>query len=89
MKTKIITTENLDEVTAQEVFDYVTGKVIEQGKPSIDLERDTCVYNDGKLRCAAGHLIPSSVNTKKWDSHMYTWLQLIEQDLVPDNHCDL
>jgi len=89
MAQKVITTENLNEVTAQEVFDYVTKKIIEQGEPSIDLERDTCVYSDGKLKCAAGHLIPSSMNTKKWDSNGYTWIQLVEQNLVPDVHCEL
>lgn len=89
MAQNIITTENLHEFTEQEVFNYVTKKIIEQGQPSIDLERDNCVYSDGKLKCAAGHLIPSTVNTKKWDANGYTWNQLIKKGLVPITHCDL
>lgn len=89
MAQKIITTENLNEVTAQEVFDYVTKKVIEQGEPSIDLERDSCIYKNGNLRCAAGHLIPDNINTKSWDSNGLTWCQLVEKELVPSNHLEL
>jgi len=89
MAQKIITIENLHEVTAQEVFDYVTSKVVEQGKPSIDLDRDSCMYRNGDLCCAAGHLLPDSVDTKLWDLKSLTWTILVEKELVPSNHVEL
>jgi hypothetical protein len=52
----VITTRNLHEHTAQEVFDFVCLKVLEQGKPSY--RGGACAYRgeDG-LKCAVGHLI--------------------------------
>ena len=57
-----ITTHNLHEHTAQEVFDFVVGKVLEQGCKSVHCETNfaavSCMYrgNNGN-KCAFGHLI--------------------------------
>jgi hypothetical protein len=52
----VITTRNLHEHTAQEVFDFVCTKVIEQGKPS--MKGASCAYRGaGGSKCAFGHLI--------------------------------
>jgi hypothetical protein len=55
-------------VEAQELFDYITSKVLEQGRPSIletnDEEGDArvvCVYRgESGAKCAAGHVIPDA-----------------------------
>jgi len=55
-------------VEAQELFDYITSKVLEQGRPSIletnDEEgeaRVVCVYRgENGAKCAAGHVIPDA-----------------------------
>ena len=57
-----ITTHNLHEHTAQEVFDFVVGKVLEQGCKSVQCETNfaavSCMYrsNNGN-KCAFGHVI--------------------------------
>jgi len=55
-------------IAAQELFDYITSKVLEQGRPSIletnDEEgeaRVVCVYRgESGAKCAAGHVIPDA-----------------------------
>jgi hypothetical protein len=63
----VITTRNLHEHSAQEVFDFVCLKVLEQGKPSM---RGTgCAYRgEGGLKCAVGHLIRDEDYRKEFDS---------------------
>jgi hypothetical protein len=57
----VITTRNLHEHTAQEVFDYVCRKVIEQGAPSVRFEANdegACLYRGPNgTKCAVGFLI--------------------------------
>lgn len=44
---------------AQDVFDFVAFKLIQQGKPSVTADGAKCLYRDGNGgKCAAGHLIP-------------------------------
>lgn len=51
-----ITTRTLHLHTAQEVFDFICTKVIEQGRPSV--KNNCCTYRgDDGDKCAAGHLI--------------------------------
>lgn len=57
-----ITTRNLHEHTAQEVFDFVCTKVLEQGRPSVKRAPDGglggCLYRgDDNCKCALGHVI--------------------------------
>jgi len=55
-------------VEAQELFDYITSKVLEQGRPSILETNDedgearvVCVYRgESGAKCAAGHVIPDA-----------------------------
>lgn len=49
--------------TAQEVFDYVIGHLVSQGKQSIQMEgREPCAYRgDNGLKCAVGVLISDEV----------------------------
>jgi|LakMenE01Jun11ns_1017448.scaffolds.fasta_scaffold9739208_1 hypothetical protein len=59
-------------VEAQELFDYITSKVLEQGRPSLEtnyekgVTRQVCVYRgqDG-AKCAAGHVIPGAWYSEK------------------------
>ena len=54
-------------IAAQELFDYITSKVLEQGRPSLKTNPSlggtsaVCVYRgqDG-AKCAAGHVIPDA-----------------------------
>lgn len=67
----IITTRNMHEFTAQQVFEYVVGKVLEQGKPSVHPDRPSvCVYRgEGGLKCAVGHLIDDDELARWLDCH--------------------
>ena len=49
--------------TAQEVFDYVIGHLVSQGKQSIQMEGgESCAYRgDNGAKCAVGVLIPDEV----------------------------
>lgn len=53
----IITTHNIHLHSAQEVFDFICTKVVEQGQAARN-ERGECAYRGHyDLKCAAGHLI--------------------------------
>jgi hypothetical protein len=60
-------------VEAQELFDYITSKVLEQGRPSILETNDeegeakvVCVYRgENGAKCAAGHVIPDAWYSEK------------------------
>lgn len=52
-----ISTRNLHEHTAQQVFDFVVGRILEQGVASI-IDGNNCLYRSPTgLKCAFGHLI--------------------------------
>jgi hypothetical protein len=64
-------------VEAQELFDYITSKVLEQGRASIAIveepsgeTRKVCVYRgqDG-IKCAAGHVIPDAWYSDRLEGH--------------------
>lgn len=84
MSQKVITTENLHEVTEQEVFDYVAEKIFEQGKPAYDTGQASCTYRLGNLKCAAGHLIRDE--DYKEEYKYSTWYTLVENDGFPEIH---
>ncbi len=64
-------------IAAQEFFDFITSKVLEQGRPSIletnDEEGGTrvvCVYRgESGAKCAAGHVIPDAWYREKLEGH--------------------
>lgn len=86
MAKNIITINNLEEFTEQQVFDFVTKKVIEQGEPSINVKKDSCRYRHGKLKCAAGHLIPDDCYKSLWDVKNPSWEKLVSDGEVSDAH---
>jgi hypothetical protein len=52
-------TKKLTELrNAQDIFDYVVGALLKQGRPAVDLKTGLCHYRmkDGR-KCAIGHLI--------------------------------
>src|SRR6478609_7642649 len=52
--------------TLQETFDFVVGKLREQGKPAMDDNGTQCVYGKpGAERCAIGHLMPVGSNYRQ------------------------
>jgi hypothetical protein len=63
--------ERREFVSDQELFDYIVGKVIVQGEPSI--HGDVCRYRapDG-LKCAVGHIIPDSLYRKDMEGTTLT-----------------
>ena len=65
-----ITVSNLDQFTAQEVFDYVTSKMVAQGEKSLNIF-GKCSYRHGHLRCSAGCLIPNDLYRPEMESCSY------------------
>lgn len=85
-----ITTDNLHEVTAQQVFDYVVGKIREQGKPSFVNHR--CVYRGEEgAKCAAGWLMSNALveQLEALSIVWKNWWGLRRDDVVPFYHEDL
>ena len=81
---KQITVQNLNEFTAQEVFDYVTAKMIQQGQRSVD-ELGNCKYRlfddqGAALKCAAGHLIPDCCYDEQMEENSYSKLTAIHNN---------
>jgi hypothetical protein len=87
MVQEVITIQNFEKFTGQEVFDYVVSKIFGQGEPAFDNERGICCYRLGDLKCAAGHLIPDSMYSLHLES--FDWLKLVALKRVPDAHCQL
>lgn len=91
---KRVTLDNLKKATKQEVFDYVSTNLINQGKKSVD-NGDNCKYRtylkDGTyLKCAAGWLMTERQYRKKFDNMEQTdWDTLVDEELVPAYHRDL
>lgn len=57
---------NLNEYSLQQIFDFVIGKLLEQGKPAMKILQGKslleCAYRgDGGTKCAAGQLIPDEL----------------------------
>lgn len=64
----------LSHMTAQEVYDTSVRQMMKQGwKQSVD-KSGVCRYRHGKLRCAAGALIPDSEYRKLFEG--LTWAGL-------------
>lgn len=70
-----VTIHNLDQVSAQEVFDFIVRHILDQGEPAIKgngPDANYCQYRtENGLSCAAGCLIPdedyeASMEEKRW-----------------------
>ncbi len=85
----MITLTTLPQASAQEVFDQVAIHLLTQGEKSVNGESCFCRYkSDNNLKCAAGCLIADEEYVPKMDSG-YNWHNLVAEELVPDNHCNL
>lgn len=76
--------KNLHKKTAQEVFDFVTNHLIEQGQRSGSA---ICLYRNGAFSCAAGCLIPDDLYSKKlegldWNSVSKILNMTVHRDLI-------
>ncbi len=100
MKPKTISTENLADATAQEVFNHVAHHLLTQNVKAgekVDWSF-VCLYKDGRNnKCAAGCLIPDELYTKEMEDR--PWFSTGENSLgkrgmcqefgFPDNHSGL
>lgn len=92
---RTITLTTLPDTTAQEVFDYVTARLLEQGKQSKNFGgacRYRTVCDDGTvLKCAAGWLIGDDEYEQEMDDGGAStdWMSLVEQGFFPDTHQSL
>lgn len=84
---KVITTQNLDQFTEQEVFDYVAEKIFAQGKPAYDTKLSCCAYRLDGLKCAAGHLIRDEDYQERFK--YTTWHGMVESNGFPSTHMRL
>lgn len=73
-------------IAAQELFDYITSKVLEQGRASI-IEGDgsfECVYRgDSGTKCAVGHVIPDAWYSKSLEGLDIYGVLVDEERLKP------
>lgn len=84
---KSVSTDNLDSVSAQQVFDFVARHLLTQGKKALS-ETGYCVYRGtNNLKCAAGCLITD----QKYDPKMEgkSWKSVVDNFGVSDNHKNL
>lgn len=59
--------KEINKYTLQEIFDYVTDKVIQQGEQSIG-DDDQCVFiSSNGNRCAVGHLLTDDIKFDETD----------------------
>lgn len=59
---KVISVHNLNEASAQEVFDFVATSLMKQGRHSRTCEDGVCLYRGPEgTKCAAGFLIPDDL----------------------------
>jgi hypothetical protein len=81
----MISLKTLSNATEQEVFDWVTSKLLKQAQPS--KKGQECRYNYKGLRCAGGWLI----TRKEYDPSMEgrSWLSLVTDFSIPDTHSEL
>ena len=68
-------------IEAQELYDFIVEAIVKQGRPSIGYNA-RCLYRgpDG-LKCAAGHVIPDSMYSKKMENSDI--FQMFETGLLP------
>lgn len=84
---KVINEKNLHKATAQEVFDYVTSRLLRQGRRS-ESGLGMCQYRGpGGLKCAAGWLISDEFYHPCMEGK--SWLGLVERFNVIDEHSQL
>lgn len=70
--------ERREPVSDQELFDFIVGRVIAQGEPSV--LAGTCQYRaPGGLKCAVGHIIPDSLYRKSMEGANLT--HIVNKDL--------
>ena len=70
--------ERREPVSDQELFDFIVGRVIAQGEPSV--LNGTCQYRaPGGLKCAVGHIIPDSLYRKSMEGANLT--HIVNKDL--------
>lgn len=70
MKPKTVSVENLDEVSAQDTYNFIAHHLLIQGRKAGEKnERGfTCLYkDDGGNKCAAGCLIPNKLYKKEME----------------------
>lgn len=82
-----ITLKNLESFSPQEVFEYISTRLIKQNKRCAD-KADFCMYRDGNLRCAAGFVVADD----EYDAETMEkseWLNLVAENIVPAAHSDL
>lgn len=89
-----ITTANLPEASAQEVFDWIVSNLLAQGHRSVGIvEGDradilTCVYRSPEgYKCAAGWVIADDEYRPEMENT--AWVCLAEQGVVPSDHAAL
>lgn len=58
---------NLNDLTAQEVYDIVKSHLLAQGKPSFDRDQDCAYRGSGDTSCAVGCLIPEDQYTLRME----------------------
>jgi len=82
----MISLKNLEEATAQAVFDQIVSHLRAQGEPCRD---DLCVcwYRKGGKSCAAGCLISDEEYKKEYESK--GWYSLIREFRITEQHKDL
>lgn len=79
------TTIDLENSSAQEVLDFVIGKLVAQGRRSED--NIGCLYRSANGKCAAGHLIKDEFYDKKMERG--GWELVIKGFGFPPFHEDL
>jgi hypothetical protein len=82
-----ITLKTLESFSPQEVFEYISTRLIKQNKRCAD-KADFCMYRDGDLRCAAGFVIADDEYDAK-TMETSEWLNLVAENIVPAAHSDL
>jgi hypothetical protein len=84
-----ISLKNLEEATAQEVFDHVVNHLRKQGQRSLDRHGHwQCAYRgDNGLKCAAGCLIADDEYDASFEGN--GWRGLFLEKLVPEAHIAL
>jgi len=89
---KVITLDNLDEATTQEVFDHIANHLVTQGVRA--LNNESCCVNrwvqeDGTvLKCAAGSLITDE-QYEKLKVRECSWSEMIDENGTSDNQRSL
>lgn len=91
-KPKQVTLSNLEQSSAQEVFDWVAYNLLKQNQVSKIVypgdHRSFCAYRgDNGNKCAAGWLMSDDEYKPEFEQH--SWLTLSYRKIVPDAHLRL